>query len=181
MPKLQKINVNFPIAEASFDSGNPELNDFFYNDAIDYLKESYDQIYFIKENNNSIIIIGYIAISCGVVEFSEEMAIKKKLQSIPGLLVGRLAVDRKFHRQGFGLDLIKKAVNVAKKISIDVGCRFLIVDAKTNLKSINFYLKYKFKFTKPILGEKILEELKNGAKPKKRTIKMFFDLHQIMK
>ena len=109
------------------------------------------------------------------------MAIKKKLSRIPGLLVGRLAVDIKFQRQGFGLDLIKKAVSVAKKISIDVGCRFLIVDAKTTLKSINFYLKYKFKFIKPILGEKILEELKNGVEKENGTVKMFFDLQQIMK
>lgn len=180
MPKLQKIDVNFPIDGVSFDSGNSELNEFFYNNTIDFLKESYDQIYFIKENNNSIII-GYIAISCGVVKFSKEMAIKKKLQLIPGLLVGRLAVDKKFQRKSFGLDLIKKAVKVAKKISIDVGCRFLIVDAKTNLKSLSFYLKYKFKFTKPILGKEILEKLKNGEKIKKGTIKMFFDLHQIMK
>jgi len=180
MPKLQKIDVNFPINEISFDSGNPELNDFFYNDAIDYLKESYDQIYLIKENNNSIII-GYIAISCGVIEFSEEMAIKKKLPRLPGLLVGRLAVDNRFQREGYGFDLIIKAVNVAKKISIDAGCRFLIVDAKTIIKSIAFYKKYKFKFIEPISGEKFFEELKNGKKPKKRTIKMFFDLHQIMK
>ena len=180
MPKLQKIDVNLPIDELSFDSGNPELNDFFFNDAIDYLRESYDQIYIIKENSNSIII-GYIAISCGVVKFSEEMAIKKKLKNIPGLLVGRLAVNNKFQRKGYGLDLIKKAVNVAKKISIDVGCRLLIVDAKTTLKSISFYRKYNFKFIEPISGEKIFEELKNGEKPKKRQVKMFFDLHQIMK
>ena len=180
MLKLHKIDVTFPIEKCIFDCKNPELNDFFFNDAIDYLRESYDQIYLIKENNSSIII-GYITISCGVVKFSEEMAIKKKLRNIPGLLVGRLAVDNKFQRKGYGLDLIKKAVNVAKKISIDVGCRFLIVDAKTTLKSIAFYRKYKFKFIEPISGEKIFEELKNGEKPKKRTVKMFFDLHQIMK
>lgn len=179
MPELQKIDIAFNINEYRFDSGNKDLNEFFYNRTIDFIKGGYSQVYILKENTDKHII-GYFAISCCQIEFTKELlSFTKKVRYIPGLLIGQLAIDIDFQNRKFGTFLLTKAIKIGLNISKKVGCRIMVVDASTNLRVINFYKLVNFKFVKKSLGEKIEQELQKTSKSKYNTVKMYFDLNDI--
>lgn len=86
----------------------------------------------------------------------------KRYATLPAVKIGRLAVDRAAQANGIGtdiLDFIKYWFTDANK----TGCRFVIVDAYNNPKTIKFYLKNGFSF--------LLESDKS-----EKTRLMFFDL-----
>jgi len=62
---------------------------------------------------------------------------------IPAMLIGRLAVDKKFSGQGIGSGLLKDAIIRTKQISEITGVAAIYVHAiSENAK--NFYLQYGF-------------------------------------
>ena len=74
-------------------------------------------------------------------------------KTLPALKIGRLAVDDRFLKKGFGTILLNISYFVAKSISTKYsGCRFLVLDAKRNKDkskdSIHFYKKFGFKILK---------------------------------
>ncbi|MHA1723295.1 MAG: GNAT family N-acetyltransferase [Promethearchaeota archaeon] len=93
--------------------------------------------------------------------------------------MGRLAIHKNYHRKGFGTDLLRKAIKLGLSISQRIGCRLVIVDAKTELSVLNFYKKMSFKYLKKKEASKIERALEKNMKPSSSTIKMYFDLHQI--
>ncbi len=63
---------------------------------------------------------------------------------VPMMVLGRLAVDLRYKRQGLGAGLLRDALRRTAAISMSAGCRALMVhaidgDAKA------FYLRYGFK------------------------------------
>jgi len=178
MIQFVKIHSNFSIDKVNFNSGIANLDNFFFKESLDFIKEGYSQIYLLKERESNNII-GYFAISCGLIEFRKEIGIEKKFDYIPCLLIGRLAVDKKCQGKGYGKDLLKKAIKLSLLISNKVGCRLVIVDARSDLYALNFYKKMKFKYLKKLAAEKIEGALQKNFKPSKSTVKMYFDLHQI--
>lgn len=62
---------------------------------------------------------------------------------IPALKITRLLVSDNFARQGIGTDLIVLANILALMTAYQVGCKFLIVDAKQEAEK--FYLQNNFK------------------------------------
>jgi GNAT superfamily N-acetyltransferase len=179
MLKFQQVDKNFCFKDFFFDSGNKDLNDFLYNNALDFIKEGYAQIYILKDTLESKII-GFFTISCCQIEFNIELiSVEKKARYIPGLLVGQLAVNKMFQNKKFGMDLLKKAILIGDTISKNVGCRLIIVDAFANLDVIRFYQKFNFKFVKTGIGEKVIRQLKENKIPQYNTVKMYFDLKDI--
>lgn len=180
MYKFQKIEYDFDFKKHDFKSAEKELNQFFYKQATNYIKEDYCQMYLLIQKE-SAKIIGYITLSCSNFQHKERdlMSFKKMVRYVPGILLGQLAVDVNFEGQGFGKDLLKKAVKVSNKISKDVGCRTLIVDALLKLKILSFYKNLGFDFVNAHLGQSVLEQLYKGIKVERKNIKMFLDLQRI--
>ena len=111
MLKFQQVDKNFCFKDFFFYSGNKDLNDFLYNNALDFIKEGYSQIYILKDTLESKII-GFFTISCCQIEFNIELiSVEKKARYIPGLWVGQLAVNKMFQNKKFGMDLLKKAID----------------------------------------------------------------------
>lgn len=110
--------------------------------------------------------VGYITLSCDSLRVYGELKghFKDKnilYKTLPALKIGRLAVDDRYQRQGFGKTLVELALIFAKHInSQHCGCRFLILDAKRNKEpnkdSLHFYKALNFK---------ILKEKDKGAMP----------------
>lgn len=174
---FKKINETFRFEDYKFDCEIEDLNQFFYNQAKEYIKYGYSQMY-IFEDNQKPIIIGFFAICCCNVQIKEKelVSIEKIARFVPGLLIGKLAIDKNFQNQKFGKDLIKKAIIIALEISKIVGCRCVFVDALINNRSINFYQKIGFDFVNDSLGTQISEKLEKKIKTDRETIKMFIDL-----
>ena len=180
MLQFKKLDSNLNLNKVNFNSDIASLQNFFFKESLDFIKEGYSQIYLLKEKEGNNII-GYFAISCGLIEFRKEIGIEKKHNYIPSLLIGRLAVDKNHQRKGYGKDLLKKAINLSLSISSKVGCRLVIVDARSNLNVLNFYKNMKFRYLKKLSAEKIERALQKNLHPTESTVKMYFDLHQIKK
>ena len=180
MLQFEKLDSNSNLKKVNFNSDVASLNNFLFKESLDFIKEGYSQIYLLKEKEGNNLI-GYFAISCGLIEFRKEIGIEKKHNYIPSLLIGRLAVDKNHRRKGYGKDLLKKAINLSLSISSKVGCRLVTIDAKSNLNVLNFYKNMKFRYLKNLSAEKIERALKKNLQPTESTVKMYFDLHQIKK
>jgi GNAT superfamily N-acetyltransferase len=172
-----KFNANNYI----FDSGNAELNNFFYSLSKKFIEQNFAQVYLLEEGTSSQII-GYYAITCCNIQYPQtKIPVEKIARYIPGALIGMLAIDKKYQRKGYGSDLLRKIIEICLDISKKIGCRCLIADALTNLNSINFYLKYGFEFVVEHLGEKIVNDLKNNVGVQNPSVKMYFDLFKIQR
>ena len=88
----------------------------------------------------------FISLAAGRIEFKKSLDLEVNIPYIPGILVGQLATDKRYHRMGFGEDILKYSINRARDIANKIGCRYQIVDAIDDLKAVNFYETYKFKY-----------------------------------
>lgn len=90
----------------------------------------------------------------------------QKVEEIPALKIGRLAVATKYQNRGFGRIIVKYIVGKALSMGAGVGCRFLIVQAKPD--AIDFYTKLGFDRVAATRKEK-----------KRRSKTMYLDLHAL--
>lgn len=179
MIQFRRLTMNDDVSVFKFNSGIIELDNFFLNESKDYLKEGYSQIYYLKEKDVDQVI-GYFAVCCGYLEFRKSLRMRK-IKFVPSILLGRLAIDENYLRKSFGSDLIKKAVLISLKVGKQVGCRMVIVDAKTEIRALNFYKNLDFKYLKKDKGNKVERALQRKQNPTEKTIKMYFDLNSIRK
>ena len=128
----------------TFDSTNDDLNDFLRNDA---LKSQYDLLTrtflcFYKGR-----LAGFLTLVTDTIEVKlvdeDDGVDGYPYQKYPAIKIARLAVDKRFERQGIGRFLLLAAVGKVYQISKDVGCRYITLDSKRD--SMGFYEKFGFK------------------------------------
>lgn len=138
-----------------FKSYEKELADFLVEDALNQQdrKISVTYLWFLRKTNE---LVAYITLSpdcvklknidSGLIKTFRDKGINYK--SLPAIKIGRLCVDDGFLRRGLGTLLVQFTIDVAKKISNLVGCRFIYLDAKRNEDSskdaIHFYANLGF-------------------------------------
>jgi predicted N-acetyltransferase YhbS len=125
------------------------LKIFLQNTAQKYESQSLSRTYaaFLSDTGK---VVGYITLVCGevVTENGDEPLIQEEelgypYKHYPAVKIARLAVDRRVGGIGLGRYLVKLALGQAKNIICPaVGCRFVVVDSKT--ESVNFYQKCGF-------------------------------------
>jgi len=126
---------------SSFDCDDLELNLFLkkyakQNQFRHYIGTTYVYIYEEK-------IIGFATVSVGSIRSENIQNISKYPKyPLPILRISRLAIDKSFKNQGFGKELLKFAINIAKEQKDKCGCIGILVDAKE--KSVKFYEKFGF-------------------------------------
>lgn len=142
-----------------FESYEKELVDFLIEDALIQQKRkiSVTYLWFLRKTNN---LVAYMTLCPDCVKLNKIDPKLTKLfrdkginyKSLPSLKIGRLCVDNKYLRSGIGKLAIQFAVDMAIKLSNQVGCRFLYLDAKRNSDSkkdvIHFYKKMGFEYYK---------------------------------
>lgn len=159
-------------SRGSFDCGDNDLNDFFLNDS----KIGSDQLisvtYAVEKNNE---LVAFFCVSNDSIRKDDTTSSSrrkllnnvprnKRYHSMPAVKIGRLATQKKFQGNGIGtqvIDIIKVLFTDKNK----TGCRFIIVDAVNNEKTLNFYIRNGFEY----LNQP--ESSKN-----EHTRLMFFDL-----
>ncbi len=136
-----------------FDCDDSDLNDFFYNDALDFLKQLLAVTYVLENKKETI---AYFSILNDKIDNRNPETKKriskplekllphpKRLRSFPAVKIGRLAVhtDYKYNKIGTKLiDWIKVSFTIKNK----TGCRFITADAYK--ASLGFYEKNGFKY-----------------------------------
>jgi GNAT superfamily N-acetyltransferase len=125
-----------------FDSGESSLNAWLKKRAFKNHMSGASRCFVLCAGAN---IIGYYSLSAGAI--SHETAPKSMRRNmanpLPVLLLGRLAVDKRYHNQGIGQALLRDAMLRAVNVAGDAGVIALLVHALSD-QAKQFYLSRGF-------------------------------------
>ena len=148
MPVYRFEKLDAKHDKASFQSDSEILNRWFREQAGQQVR-SRTAVVYVLIHIPSNIIAGFYTLSTASIasaEFSDDWVRTLKLpryNTLPVLLLRRLAVDKKFVKQGLGRLLVVDAVRIAEKTILEVGAIGLVVDAKDD-KAVAFYKRLGF-------------------------------------
>lgn len=114
-----------------FDCGRPELNDWLRKIARQHQDQGLSKTYFATLEEHPTRICGYYALTLAELENTHlpEVWHKKFSRRIPGVRLGRLAVDRTYQGKGLGELMLVDAMVRAQRIYTDAGGIGMFVDA----------------------------------------------------
>jgi len=155
----------------NFDCGNTDLNEFLTTEEVAlYENEGFGTTYLVYYKGS---LLAYFTISFDALRVEYLKTVKSfsrlaemKLESIPSVKIGRLAVDKKWQRRQIGTHLIKYMSGLAITMKGKAGVRLLVLQAKR--ESIGFYDKCGF-----VLTDKV------GRERGRRNRTMFLDLYKV--
>jgi GNAT superfamily N-acetyltransferase len=127
---------------ASFDSGEASLNDWLKKRALKNHAAGASRCFVLCAGE---VVIGYYSLSAGVISHDAlPKAMRRNMPDpLPILLLGRLAVDRRYHNQGIGQGLLRDAMLRAVNVAGDAGVFALLVHALSD-QAKQFYLSRGF-------------------------------------
>jgi len=137
----------------AFDCGIPDLNEFFSEDSIVGGRELMSVTYVAEVKGK---VVAFYSVSNDAIrrndsaksilnKLSRFIPSDKRYKSLPAVKIGRLATCSTMQCRGIGteiLDYIKYSFTHGNK----TGCRFIIVDAHNNDRTLNFYKRNGFDF-----------------------------------
>ena len=127
----------------TFDCGVPALNDYLRTLAGQHTRKDLTRVYVLATPTGDIA--GYFTLSSGRLMLGvtpPNHGFPPRLP-LPTTLIGRLAVDKRFHGQGLGAALLIHALKIAVETSEAVASALIEVDAK-DAASQAFYAKHGF-------------------------------------
>lgn len=130
----------------SFSCGSTPLDQYLKTQAGQEAKK-YVSVTYVLAQQNSKKIIGYYTLSSIGIETGAlpEETVKKlpKYPILPGILLGRLAVDQAYQGKKIGSILLIDALKRSHLISHQIGITAVIVDAKDE-NAVDFYKHFEF-------------------------------------
>lgn len=129
-----------------FNCGVKELNDYLQKQIRQDISKAATAAYIIREKNSDKISGFYTLSATSIILDEIEESIKKNLaryESIPAVLVGRLAVDKSHQGNRLGEKLLLNALERSLSLSKQIGVSAVIVEAKNN-NAVKFYQNYEF-------------------------------------
>jgi GNAT superfamily N-acetyltransferase len=125
-----------------FESGEPSLDQWQKKRALKNHTSGASRCFVVC---NGKAVIGYYSLSAGAIshEASPKTMRRNMPDPLPVLLLGRLAVDRRYHNQGLGQALLRDAMIRAVAVSRDAGVFAILVHALSE-QGKRFYLSRGF-------------------------------------
>ena len=154
---LEVLNKEILDECESFLCGDEDMDEFFYNDALNYTRFRMGKTYCFRLIENPKIIVAFFTVSNDSIRIFDLGSSKKnrmwkeisnrekRLSRYPGILIGRLAISKNYANQGFGSDVVRFVKEWFVDNDNKSGCRLAIVDAKNSKNVISFYEKNGFK------------------------------------
>ena len=141
----------------TFNCGNADLDDFFMNDAKKYADELMGKTYcWITECKPHKIVALFTLANDSIKTTYLGTSTKNRLnrpienpkrgRSYPAALIGRIGINSEFQGREIGSQLIEFIKDWFRAEDNKTGCRFLVVDAYNNSRTIKFYERNGFKF-----------------------------------
>ena len=125
-----------------FNCGEASLDDWLRKRAVKNQNSDASRCFVICQDR---IVIGYYSLSAGGI--SHEAAPKSMRRNMPDplpvVLLGRLAIDRRYHNQGLGQALLRDAMLRAVHIASDTGVFAILIHALSEAAR-RFYLSRGF-------------------------------------
>lgn len=128
-----------------FDCGRQELNDWLRQIARQHQEKGLSRTFVATLDDAPNRICGYYALTLAELENRNlpEAWRKKMPRRIPGIKLGRLAVDKKFQGRGLGDLLLVDALTRAQRIYQEAGGIGLFVDALDE-RAAGYYKRFGF-------------------------------------
>lgn len=134
---------------AAFDCGEASLNEWVRSRALKNEATGASRT-FVSIESQTGEVAGYYCLSAGSLALQDAPGrVKRNMPSpAPVILIGRLAVDRRFAARGLGASLLQDAVLKGVEAARIVGSRAFVVDALNadalNADAERFYRKFGF-------------------------------------
>ena len=154
----------------SFETDCKELKDFLIEDAFinQQIAISKTYLWFYNPTND---FVGYITLLTDAIRVHGTNLGKRfidmgiQYRTLPAIKIGRMCVDKKYSGRGIGTNMIYFSMKNLVELEKRIGCRFIVLDAKTTTHAANFYKRF---------GFEILKDRNKG------TIPMFNDMIKII-
>ena len=129
---------------AQFDCGAASLNDWLRNRALKNEQTGASRT-FVSISSDDNMVAGYYCLSASSLLLDDAPGgVRRNMPDpIPVILIGRLAVDRRFAGQGLGASLLQHAMLKGLEASRIIGARAFIVDAIDDAAE-SFYGRFGF-------------------------------------
>jgi len=127
---------------SGFDCGHIALNDWLREKALRPDART-SRCYVVARDN---AVVAYYSLAAGAVTHEDAPGKLRRNapDTIPVMMIGRLAVDRTLHGKGLGRGLLKDALLRVARASEVIGARAVIVHA-VDQAALSFYLRYGFR------------------------------------
>ena len=127
-----------------FDCNVEALNNYLRVMASQQLQKDNTRTFVLEDEKNPENIIGYYTLTMALINLNSlpEKLKKKHSHSHAGGLIARLAVDKRYAKNGYGEWLLIDALKRLLQASESVAFPIVIVDAKDG--AIDFYKKFGF-------------------------------------
>jgi GNAT superfamily N-acetyltransferase len=127
----------------NFESGESSLDDWLKKRAVKNNVSGASRCFVIANKDKEVI--GYYCLSAGaIVRDSAPKAMQRNMPGcLPVLILGRLAIDKKYHNQGLGSALLRDAMMRSVTIAKDVGVFAVLIHSLTE-QAKRFYLSRGF-------------------------------------
>ena len=139
--------VSEPLAAAhgitDFDSGRPELDEWLKRTAL-HAQANRTARTFVWHRGDGVVL-AWFSLAATAVRRDDVPARtgRGSPETIPALLLARLAVDRSMQGRGVGADVLGDAMRRAVAATEQIGARLLVVDA-IDERAAGFYERYGF-------------------------------------
>ena len=144
-PQYVTERLNQDHVKHAFCSGSSALDNYLQQLASQDIKRNISTVYVLTYADAKEVLGYYTLASTSIVREMLPPQVTKKLPSypaLPGILLGRLAVDESVQGQGVGANLLIDALKRSYQVSHVIGASFIIVDAKDG--KAGFYQHYGF-------------------------------------
>jgi len=131
---------------SQFQSGSGDLDLWLRQTAQQHQKRGISKTFVAVDDAEPARVLGFCALTACEVstqELPDDLS-RRLPRKVPGIRLGRLAVDRATQRQGLGELLLLDAIRRSRWVLEHVGVHALFVDAK-DAKAAAFYRKYGFR------------------------------------
>lgn len=128
----------------AFDCGRDSLNQWFRRHAWHNQHSGVSRTSVLCDPATGALI-GYVSLSTAQIArgFLAKSSQRRQPDPVPAILLGQLAVDRRYHRRGHARSLLWYALNTALRFSRDVGC-FAVVTHPLDEALRDFYRRFGF-------------------------------------
>jgi GNAT superfamily N-acetyltransferase len=136
--------INKKHNRASFDCGEPELNEFLRRHARQSHDKGAAKTFLAISNTDGKSILGFYSLCPASIEYARAPEVARKglaRHDVPVFRLGRLAVNRSVQGQGLGGQLILAAGRRCLLAATEVGGVALLIDAK-NERAAKWYASY---------------------------------------
>jgi GNAT superfamily N-acetyltransferase len=142
-PRVELLSAQHD--RSSFTCGISALDDYFHNQAGQDARRAVTRVY-VAVDDITGAIVGFYTLSATSItwlDIPEHLARKLPRYPIPAALIGRLAVDHRFHKRNFGKYLLFNALDRIVALAQQIALFAVVVDAKDNAAA-GFYVRYGF-------------------------------------